>query len=192
MFSWSYRALGDPAARMFRLLGLHPGPDIAVAAAASLAAVPPGQARAQLAQLTRAHLLTEHAPGRYAFHDLLRAYASELTRTHDDQATQHTAVDRVLAHYLHTAHHAAKLMEPFHYPITMGQLPAGVIGRQADDRRGGNDLVRDRAADAHGRRPALGPHRPEYPLVAARLDAEHLLAASRPVARPGPGCARPR
>ncbi|HEY3905848.1 MAG TPA: BTAD domain-containing putative transcriptional regulator [Streptosporangiaceae bacterium] len=126
VFSWSYRALGDPAARMFRLLGLHPGPDIAVAAAASLASVPPGQARTQLAELTRAHLLTEHAPGRYAFHDLLRAYAGELTRARDDQAAQDAAADRMLAHYLHTAHHAAMLMEPFHYPITIGQLPAGV------------------------------------------------------------------
>ena len=76
VFSWSYRALSAEAARLFRLLGLHPGPDIAVAAAASLAAVPPGRARTLLAELTRAHLLTEHAPGRYALHDLLRAYAS--------------------------------------------------------------------------------------------------------------------
>src|SRR6266705_1999005 len=53
VFSWSYRALSAPAARMFRLLGLHPGPDVAVTAAASLAAVPPGQARALLAELTR-------------------------------------------------------------------------------------------------------------------------------------------
>src|SRR6185437_10596382 len=114
VFSWSYRALGDPAARLFRLLGLHPGPDIAAAAAASLAAVPLDQARAQLAELTRAHLLTEPAPGRYAVHDLLRAYAGELACRHDDQAAQDAAVDRVLACYLHVAHHCAMLMEPFH------------------------------------------------------------------------------
>jgi hypothetical protein len=54
VFSWSYRALSGEAARMFRLLGLHPGPDISLAAAASLAAVQPGQARALLAELTRA------------------------------------------------------------------------------------------------------------------------------------------
>src|SRR5262249_51642734 len=70
---WSSRALPAPAARMFRLLGLHPGADITVAAAASLAEAPPGQARALLTELSRAHLLAEHAPGRYAFHDLLRA-----------------------------------------------------------------------------------------------------------------------
>ncbi len=74
VFSWSYRALSDPAARMFRLLGLHPGPDISLAAAASLAAAKPGQARVPLGELTQAHLLAEHTPGRYACHDLLRAW----------------------------------------------------------------------------------------------------------------------
>ena len=79
VFSWSYRAAHAPAAaRLFRLLGLHPGPDIAAPAAASLAGLPSGAARPLLAELTRAHLLTEHVPGRYAFHDLLRAYAAEL------------------------------------------------------------------------------------------------------------------
>jgi tetratricopeptide (TPR) repeat protein len=111
---------------MFRLLGLYPGPDIAVAAAASLAAIPPGQARALLAELTRAHLLAEHVPGRYAFHDLLRAYAGELARAHDGQDAQNAAVDRVLDHYLHCVHHAAVLMEPVNYPITLGPRPPGV------------------------------------------------------------------
>ena len=83
VFSWSYRALSADAARLFRLLGLHPGPDISVAAAASLAAILLGQARALLAELARAHLLTEHRPGRYAFHDLLRAYATELAQADD-------------------------------------------------------------------------------------------------------------
>ena len=66
VFSWSYRALGPDAARLFRLLGLHPGPDMTVNAAACLAGIA-GQARALLAELTRGNLLTEHRPGRYAF-----------------------------------------------------------------------------------------------------------------------------
>lgn len=45
VFSWSYRQLGGQGARMFRLLGAHPGPDISIAAAASLAGVPADQAR---------------------------------------------------------------------------------------------------------------------------------------------------
>ena len=96
VFSWSYRALSDPAARMFRLVGLHPGPDISLAAAASLAATRPGQARVPLDELTQAHLLAEHTPGRYTCHDLLRAYATEQALAHDSQDARDAAVHRVL------------------------------------------------------------------------------------------------
>jgi hypothetical protein len=102
VFSWSYHALTAGAARLFRLLSLHPGPDVALPAAASLAAIAPHQARALLGELTRAHLLAEHVPGRYAFHDLLRAYATELARMHDSIDIRSAAVRRVLDHYLHT------------------------------------------------------------------------------------------
>ena len=62
---------------MFRLLGLHPGPDITAPAAASLAGVAAPRPARRWRELARANLLTEHTPGRYAFHDLLRAYAAE-------------------------------------------------------------------------------------------------------------------
>ncbi len=127
VFSWSYCALSTDAARLFRLLGLHPGPDIALAAAASLAAIPPDRARALLAELTRAHLLTEHVPGRYAFHDLLRAYATELAHTHDSHEVRDAAVRRVLDHYLYTAHGAAILTEPYLDPIALAPPEPGVI-----------------------------------------------------------------
>jgi DNA-binding SARP family transcriptional activator len=77
VFSWSYHQLPSAAARMFCLLGLHPGPDITVLAAAGLAGVRLDQARQALVHLTAGCLLTEHTPGRYAFHGLLRAYAAE-------------------------------------------------------------------------------------------------------------------
>jgi DNA-binding SARP family transcriptional activator len=112
VFSWSYQALNAPAARLFRLLGLHAGPDIATSAAASLAGVPLPQARRQLADLVRAHLLTERAPGRFALHDLLHEYAGELSVTHDPAAERSLAVRRVLDHYLHTAHFADRLLRP--------------------------------------------------------------------------------
>src|SRR5207248_6429651 len=72
VFSWSYHALRHDAASMFRLLGLHPGPDITAAAAASLAALPLPRVRVLLGELARANLIVEHVPGRYTFHDLLR------------------------------------------------------------------------------------------------------------------------
>jgi DNA-binding SARP family transcriptional activator/tetratricopeptide (TPR) repeat protein len=127
VFSWSYHALSTDAARLFRLLGLPPGPDIAIAAAASLAAIPPDRARALLAELTRAHLLSEPVPGRYAFHDLLHAYATEQAHAHDSRDNRDAAVRRVLDHYLHTAHSAAMLMEPYLDPIALVPLWPGVI-----------------------------------------------------------------
>ncbi len=125
VLSWSYQALGADAARLFRLLGLFPGPDITAAAAASLAAIPLPQARRLLAELTRAHLLAEHSPGRYTFHDLLRAYAAELARAHDSDQRRDAAIRRLLGHYLHTAHRAATLMESSLVPVaSVALVPA--------------------------------------------------------------------
>ncbi|WP_181245914.1 AfsR/SARP family transcriptional regulator [Glycomyces artemisiae] len=112
VFACSLHALTEPAARLFRLLGLHPGPDFAAPAAASLAAAPLHQVRTSLTELTRAHLLTESEPGRYTFHDLLRAYAGELMTETDHRAEREAATRRVLDHYLHTAHSASLLVNP--------------------------------------------------------------------------------
>jgi tetratricopeptide (TPR) repeat protein len=125
VFSWSYHQLSTPAARMFQLLGLHPGPDTTAAAAASLAGLDPGHARRLLRELTHAHLLTEHTPGRYTFHDLLRAYAAEQAATGQEQ-TRHEATARVLDHYLHTAHAAARLMQPHRGAPTPDPASPGV------------------------------------------------------------------
>jgi tetratricopeptide (TPR) repeat protein len=112
VFSWSYHKLDPPAAQLFRLLGLHPGPDIAVPAAASLAGRPAQEVRALLTDLARAYLLTEHHPNRYTFHDLLRAYAAELAHTCDSDTQRLAATRRLLDHYLHTAHAASLLLAP--------------------------------------------------------------------------------
>jgi len=119
IFSWSYRILSDDAARLFRLLGLHPGPDIAAPAAASLAGVPIQQARTLLAELTRAHLLSEHSPGRYTFHDLLRAFATEVTQVVDPEQQRREALGRLLDHYLHTGRFAALLLRSERRPINL-------------------------------------------------------------------------
>jgi DNA-binding SARP family transcriptional activator len=134
VFSWSYHQLSSPAARMFQLLGLHPGPDTTAPAAASLAGLDPGHARRLLRELTHAHLLTEHAPGRYTFHDLLRAYAAEQAATGPER-TRHEAVGRMLDHYLHTAHTAARLMQPHRRapaldPVSPGVTPEPLTNHQ--------------------------------------------------------------
>jgi hypothetical protein len=45
-------------------------------AAASLAGLARDKARAVLTELSMASLIAEHAPRRFAFHDLLRAYTA--------------------------------------------------------------------------------------------------------------------
>jgi DNA-binding SARP family transcriptional activator/tetratricopeptide (TPR) repeat protein len=99
-FSWSYRQLTDPAARMFRLISLHPGPDTTTDAAASLAAVAARRARNLLDELAGAHLLAEHASGRFAFHDLLRAYAAELAHAQDSDQERRGALTGLFDYYL--------------------------------------------------------------------------------------------
>ncbi|RLV82087.1 hypothetical protein D3C57_126920 [Streptomyces rapamycinicus NRRL 5491] len=126
VFSWSYHTLGADAARLFRLLGVHPGPDIAAPAAASLVGIPVPQARRLLIQLTRAHLITERAPGQYGFHDLLRAYAMELTQAYDAREERRTALHRMLDHYLHTAVAAGRAFTPHREPITVEPVRPGV------------------------------------------------------------------
>ncbi|MEU9888416.1 BTAD domain-containing putative transcriptional regulator [Sphaerisporangium sp. NPDC051011] len=118
VFSWSYRTLGTPAARLFRLLALHPGPEISTRAAAALAGLPHGRARELLAELAAAHLVAEHVPGRFGLHDLLRAYSKELA-ARDGAAERRAAPHRLLDHYLHTAHAAAMLINPRPDPLRL-------------------------------------------------------------------------
>jgi tetratricopeptide (TPR) repeat protein len=87
VFSWSYRSLTEPAARLFRLLSAHPGPDITGPAAASLAGIPLREARAVLGR-------------------------AEQARAHDGKVEQRAALHRVLDHYLHTCHAAACKTHP--------------------------------------------------------------------------------
>ncbi|MFE9877847.1 BTAD domain-containing putative transcriptional regulator [Streptomyces sp. NPDC005784] len=119
VFSWSYQALRPEAARVFRLIGLHPGPDTALPAAAALAGARPAEIRPLLTELVRGHLLTETAARRYSFHDLLRAYAAELVATHDSEAVRHDATLRMLDHYAHTAHRADVLLTPQPRPVPL-------------------------------------------------------------------------
>ncbi|MGH3911339.1 MAG: ATP-binding protein, partial [Pseudonocardiaceae bacterium] len=112
VFSWSYHQLSPPAARLFRLLGLHPGPDITLPAATQLADLRTPQAREALSELTRAHLLTQHTPGRYTFHDLLRTYATHQATMQDPQEEQDAALTRLFDHYLHNAASAINALHP--------------------------------------------------------------------------------
>ncbi|WP_433048195.1 BTAD domain-containing putative transcriptional regulator [Dactylosporangium sp. CS-033363] len=116
VFSWSYRALSPAAAAVLRRMSLGPGPDLGIDAVASLAGVPLAAARTALAELDRAGLVVEQRPGRYTFHDLLRAYARELAETADPDAERAAAVHRLLEHYLAAAQAAAQRLDPARDP----------------------------------------------------------------------------
>lgn len=115
VFSWSYTRLDAPARRLFRLLGLHPGPHLGVEAAAALAGYDP-RARRSVAELSRAHLVEEVAPSRFAFHDLLRAYARELADEEEGRAERDEARRRMLDFYAESANQADRLLNPRRFP----------------------------------------------------------------------------
>ncbi|MGX1364997.1 DNA-binding SARP family transcriptional activator/predicted negative regulator of RcsB-dependent stress response [Streptomyces canus] len=139
VFSWSYRTLSPEAARLFRLLALHPGPDISLPAAAGLAGLARPRTRQLLSELVGAHLVDETAPGRYASHDLLRAYATELTETVDPPQQVRAARHRMLDHYLHTAHQAVALTGRGRALISLAHPAEGVhpeeFGSDAENAR---------------------------------------------------------
>jgi DNA-binding SARP family transcriptional activator len=132
VFSWSYRSLSAPAARLFRLLSLPPGADIAVPAAASLAGVPVREVRRLLTELARAYLVTEHSPGRYQCHDLLRAYARELAEDVDSDPDRRAAMHRLLDHHLYATWAADRALNPERRTIDVAPPVPGVTLEEPD------------------------------------------------------------
>ncbi|MBY8874524.1 transcriptional regulator, SARP family protein [Micromonospora sp. PLK6-60] len=112
IFSWSYRGLSPSAARLFRLLALHPGPDVTLPAAASLGGLPARTARGVFGELVRSRLVTERRPGRYGAHDLIAAYARELLHDTDTAAERDAATDRLLGYYRRAAYAANRHINP--------------------------------------------------------------------------------
>ncbi|MGI5241083.1 tetratricopeptide repeat protein [Dactylosporangium sp. CA-139066] len=108
----SYAALPPAARRMFRLLGLVPGPDFTAGAVAALAGGDATGVAEVLPQLTRAHLVEESGPGRFAFHDLLRLYAQARGAAEDAEADRDAAARRLFDHYLFGLDAAARLLYP--------------------------------------------------------------------------------
>jgi tetratricopeptide (TPR) repeat protein len=112
VFAWSYRDLSDEAARMFRALGLHQGPDISLAVAAAALGVSMRTARRALDILLGAFLIQSSRPHRYELHDLLRAYALDQARTADSETERRNTLDRMLRWYIASAAQASLLLSP--------------------------------------------------------------------------------
>jgi len=126
VFSWSYQQLDPAAASAFRRLGLHPGPSFDAGAVAALIGVTPDDGARLLNALVRASLVHRLNHGRYGLHDLLRAYAEELTYRTDDAETLRSAATGLLNYYVTRSWNAVQAL----YPTSSGygQRPPAVAG----------------------------------------------------------------
>jgi len=98
-FDLSYQDLSGEQQRMFRRLGLHPGPDIDAYAAAALDDIDLRAARRRLAALYDYYLLAEPGWDRYRMHDLIREHARALADREDPAEDRDRAVGRMLDYY---------------------------------------------------------------------------------------------
>ena len=112
VLSWSYRAASPAARRMFRLLSIHPGPDLTAESAAHLTGAGISETKRLLHELTMTSLISERVRGRYSFHDLLRAYSRDLSAAEDTEPERDAALGRVLDFHVYLAHRAAVTLEP--------------------------------------------------------------------------------
>ena len=110
VLSWSLRRLTDQQRQVFALLGIAPGPDTGLPAAAALTGLPQREAHAVLQALVEASLVDRLPGGRYGMHDLVRAYATGIA---DDlpARVREAALRRILDFYIHSAHTAQRLLD---------------------------------------------------------------------------------
>jgi DNA-binding SARP family transcriptional activator/Tfp pilus assembly protein PilF len=125
-FDCSYAALDPVAQRLFRLLGLVPGPEFTGPAAAALARMPAGQAAQLLERLVDAHLLERRGVGRFGFHDLLRRYAYQRAQGQDGELERKDATSRLYSWYLQTADGAVRLLHADHVRLAVPEAPVGL------------------------------------------------------------------
>ncbi|WP_326636417.1 tetratricopeptide repeat protein [Nonomuraea fuscirosea] len=161
-FDHSYNRLTPDRQRLYRLLGLIPGPDVCVAGVAVLADVEAEDARRALGELADAHLVQPHGRDRYSMHDLLRVYARQRAHLHDGQVECEAAVERLLDWYLGGVDAAVGLLYPetmrlpqppaadTTFPTAFGDLPEAAAWLEAEL---ANLVAATRYAADHGPHP---------------------------------------
>jgi DNA-binding SARP family transcriptional activator/Tfp pilus assembly protein PilF len=132
VLSWSYRALDESQKELFALLGIAPGEDIDLIAAASLAGTSTEDTRTTLRALEQASLISIGTGFRARMHDLVRAYATERAKHLD----RHEALRRLVDHHAHTAHTHDRLIDPHRPLIELDGAVAGTVLSPASDKAG--------------------------------------------------------
>ncbi|HEY8471932.1 MAG TPA: BTAD domain-containing putative transcriptional regulator [Natronosporangium sp.] len=135
----SYLRLPTEIRRMFRLLGLVPGEDFTIAAAAAIAGATTSAAGRLLDKLAGAHLIHEQSPGRFRFHDLLRLYARQVSEQEDSDGERDAAIQRLVRWYVRVAHAAVTLLYPT--MLELPEPPAGPAGLPVEIDQPGDALA---------------------------------------------------
>jgi DNA-binding SARP family transcriptional activator/tetratricopeptide (TPR) repeat protein len=126
-FLWSYRALADAQRRLFRLLAVHPGPDISVDAACACDGRTRSTTITALGALVGAHLLSQPDTfDRYRFHDLLRAFAEQCVESDESPEKRRAAQRRLLSFYLASATNADRVLYPARLRAPELQIEQGI------------------------------------------------------------------
>ncbi|MGW4466259.1 AfsR/SARP family transcriptional regulator [Micromonospora sp. NPDC004704] len=159
VFASAYRALSAPAARLFRLLGLHPGPTFHTLLAAAVADLDPAQARRIVDELVVAHLAIETGVDHYRFHDLIALFAQQCAAVDENPADRDEATVRIADWYVAVAYAANRVLDPgrdrvtpvLRYPPAEPPFPAEHHAALAFlDAERGNLLPITRYAAEHG------------------------------------------
>ncbi len=122
----SYRTLPPPAARLYRLLGLHPGPEFASPVAVAVLAGE-GNAAQLLDTLHEASLLLDAGEERHRFHDLVRLHAAAKARADEPGQERERALRRIADHYLASATRAEEVIDPQHRTMARDYGPGPVV-----------------------------------------------------------------
>ena len=133
VFDCSYRDLPAEQQRLFRLLSTYPGLDFPPQLAAAVVGVKTGSVRARLDGLVWARLLEVRQDDRYAFHDLVRDYATERLEAEESAEERHAASLRMVDWFTHTGNNVDRRLFSYREAVPMLPVSDGVEPLSFDD-----------------------------------------------------------
>ncbi|MFI0410081.1 ATP-binding protein [Actinomadura sp. 3N508] len=168
VFDVTYRDLPPSAARLYRLMSVHPNGWFGLPAATAAAGGDPDDTARDLDALVDVNLVDAASDGRFRFHDLAHLHARSVADQAAHEAEKEQAFHRLMDHYLGMAvaadraiipdrwHLGRKYQEPPAVPFSGTPEAIGWIEAELP-------LLRDLIADAHER----GLHRDTWEMCEA-------------------------
>lgn len=149
VLSWSHDALSLEAARTYRLVGLHPGPEVGLTALASMSGHDLRRVRAWADELARANLVTVRRPGRLALHDLVSAHAAETARATLGAEEADALRGRLVDHVLRATVDATRTIFATPLPFTLDDPSPDVVAEPVADAEQGHAWLRAELPTLH-------------------------------------------